>query len=98
MKHNYVHLQSDFWHQALSVLIHSFMGKHQFLINSLNLKKPSQTVEHIQSNYILKQQKDGEYASCLSKIGISLNWKRYCSSSERQIQQLLKKGETEDCK
>lgn len=48
------------------------MGKHQFLINSLNLKKPSQTVEHIHSNYILKQQKDSEYASCLSKIGISL--------------------------
>lgn len=47
------------------------------------MKKPSQTVEHIHSNYILKQQKDSEYASCLSKIGISLTWKIYCSSSER---------------
>lgn len=39
------------------------------------MRKPSQTVEHIHSNYIYKQEKDSEYVCYLSKIGISLTWK-----------------------
>lgn len=39
------------------------------------MRNTSQTVEHVHSNYILKQQKDSEYVSYSSKIGISLTWK-----------------------
>lgn len=39
------------------------------------MRNSSQTVEHIHSNYVLKQHKESEHVSNVSKPGISLTWK-----------------------